>query len=315
MMLRNQFSQLLAAGLGEIFTEFLSQTMRESTVDRVFNMETSQAAYEDEVVMAGLGPMPEKTEADGFEYQSLVEGGSKRFVHLTYGLGSRYSWELAQDDQYGLVKQVPKALVRSGNFTREQVPWNIFNLGFTTITTSDGETLFNNQHPLLGGPPATAVGPGVSNHISAAGTYPNRPATDMDLSFTALQTMSFHFQRLIDSMGIPVVYTPKFLIIPPELQYIAEEILGSEGKPYTANNEKNVLKGMLEIVIVPYLTSRTAWFVACEKDMHHLKFYNRHPLSQDMDDDFDTQALKHIAFQRFSAGAKTWLGLWGTSGP
>lgn len=314
-MLRNKYSQLLAAGLKTIFIEFEKQEMKDGYVDKVFNMMDSKAAYEDDVIYAGLGPMPEKTENDSFQYNELTQGGTKRFIHLTYGLGARYSWELAEDDQYGVVKKVPVALVRSGKFTREMVPWNVFNLGFTTITTVDGLSIFNNQHPLLGGPAATGVGPGVANVISAAGTYPNRPSTDVDLSFTAVQLMINHFSRMIDSNGIPVTYSPQNIIIPPELQFIAEEIFGSEQKPYTSDNEKNVLKGKMTPFIVPYLTSASAWFVTCDKSQHSLRFYNRAPLSQDFDDDFDTDAVKHVAKQRFSAGCFNWLGTWGSNGP
>lgn len=315
-MLRNKYSQLLAAGLNKIFVEFNETEMKADYVGQVFNMQKSKSAYEDFVFFGGLGPMPEKTENDGFEYNELSQGGTKRFIHLTYGLGARYSWELAEDDQYGIIKQVPKALVRSGRFTREQVPWNVLNLGFTTMTSVDGLSIFNNAHPLLGGPQATNVAPGLTNVISSAGTYPNRPSTDVDLSFTAVQLMVNQFERLVDSQGIPIMYKPKNVLIPSELKFIAEEIFGSEKKPYTSDNEKNaLLKEGLNYMTVPYFTSQSAWFVTCDKSQHSLTFYDRAPLAQDFDDDFDTRAVKHVAFQRFSAGAENWLGLWGSNGP
>jgi phage major head subunit gpT-like protein len=182
-MLRNKYSQLLAAGIKKLFVEFRDTELKNSYMEKIFNVESSGKAYEDEVLFGDIGAMPEKTENDGFQYTELTPGGSKRFVHLTYGLGARYSWELAQDDQYGIIKSVPKALARSGAFTRQQVPINVLNQGFLLVKTADGETLFNNQHPLLGGKAATEMGPGVSNVISAAGTNPNRPAVDVDLSY------------------------------------------------------------------------------------------------------------------------------------
>lgn len=313
-MLRNKYSQLLAAGMRKVFKEFLEEEMKSGYVEQFFKVESSSAAYEDEFNFGDIGPMPEKTENDSFEYSELTIGGSKRFVHLTYGLGARYSWELAEDDQYGIIKQVPKALVRAGKYTREMVPANVFNLGFTTIKTSDGVSLFNNQHPLLGGAEATATGPGVSSLISAAGTYPNRPATDVDLSFTAIQLMLNHHDRLISSTGMPITAKPNKLIIPAELRFIAKELLESEYKPYTSDNEKNVLKDEgLSFAVYPYLTSPSAWFAQCAD--HGLKFYDRAPLQQDNDDDFDTRSVKHVAFQRFSAGASKWQGMWGSNGP
>lgn len=315
-MLRNKYSQLLAAGIKKIFVDFNELAMKESMMEDIFTIENSKQAYEDEIVFAGLGPMPEKVENDSFQYGELVQGGSKRVIHLTYGLGSRYSWELSEDDQYGIIKQVPKAIARSGNFTRQMVPFNILNQGFTSVKTVDGETLFNNAHPLLGGSAATATGPGVSNVVSTAGTYPNRPPVDVDLSYTALQLMNNHFERFVDSMGLPATMKPKLLAIPTELQFIAEEILGSDLTAYTADNTKNSIKRIgLSFKVYPYFTSSSAWYVFADKSQTQLKFYNRAPLQQDMDDDFDTRSVKHVAFQRFSAAAINWLGTWASAGP
>lgn len=316
-MVRGQFSQLMAPGLHHLFVHWLDLLQRDEEFSHIFNVETSQRAYEDEVEFSGFGPMVEKPEQEAVIYVDAHQGGTKRYLHLTYALGVRTSFELYEDDLYNIIAQVPKGLARSGHFTREQVAWNVFNLGFTNqVTTTDGVSLFNNQHPLLGGAAATNIGPGVSNVISAAGTYPNRPQTDVDLSFTAVQLMINHFERLIDASGIPVILRPKYLIIPPELKWIAREILGSPHKPYTADNEINALiKEDLQYFISHYLTSASAWFACCDKESHQLKFFERHPYDEDFADDFDTRSIKQIAFMRISAGATSWMGLWGSNGP
>lgn len=316
MMVRGQFAQTLAPGVHHWFLHFLDLQMRGEEYSTVFNIENSTQAFEDEVEMAGVGAMPEKPEASSAIYDDLVQGGTKRYVHLTYALGSRASWELIEDDQYGIIKQVPKAHARSAMFAREMVAWNVFNLGFSTITTTDGVSLFNTQHPLLGGSAATNLGPGLTNVIYAAGTYPNRPSPDVDLSFTAVQLMVNQFERMIDSQGIPVRVKPRCIYIPPELKFIAREILGSPGKPYTADNELNSLLGEdLKFHVVHYFTSQSAWFATADKEGHQLKFFDRHPIDTDYDDDFDTRSTKMITFQRFSAGATSWVGVWGSNGP
>lgn len=315
-MVRGQFAQLMAPGVHHNFVEFLDTFMREEQFSDVFNVETSTQAFEDEVQFAGTPPMPEKVEGESVIYNDAIQGGTKRYVHLTYALGARASWELLEDDQYKVIEQVPKALSRSASFTKEMVPWNVFNNGFSSIVTTDGVTLFNNAHPLLGGPGATNVAPGVTNVISSAGTYPNRPATDVDLSVTGLQLMSNQFERLPDSVGIPIAIKPKRLLIPPELKFIARELLGSPGKPGTADNDINSLIGEdLTYKIVNYLQSQSAWFVVADKSSHQLKFFWRHKPDDDYDDDFDTRSVKVITFMRFSAGATHWLGTWGSNGP
>jgi len=315
-MVRGQFAQLMAPGLHGIFVHWQDLAQRDEEFPHIFHMETSTMAFEDEVEFSGLGPMPEKPEGEAVIYQDAIQGGTRRYLHFTYGLGCRTSFELFEDDQYKLIQQVPKALARSAVFTREQVTWNVFNLGFSSLQTTDGVSIFNNAHPLLGGPAATSVGPGLANVISVAGTYPNRPATDVDISFTAIQLMINQFERLIDSQGLPVMIKPRHIIAPPELKFIVREILGSPNKPYTADNEINaLLREDLDFFMPHYLTSQSAWFAVAEKESHTLKHFTRRQLDEDYADDFDTRSIKQIAFMRFSVGATSWMGTWGSNGP
>lgn len=315
-MVRGEFAQLMAEGLHDIFVHWLDQKQREEEYSHVFHVETDTHAFVDEVEFSGLGPMPEKPEGESITYQDAIQGGTFRFEHLSYGLGVRTSWELYDDDQYQLISQVPRALARSAHFTKEQTAWNIFNTGFSTFVTSDGVSLFNTQHPLLGGTQATNIGPGLTNIIAAAGTYPNRPLTDVDISFTGVQLMVNQFERLVDSQGLPMTLKPRYLVIPPELKWIAREILGSPHKPYTSDNEINaVLAEDLSYFICHYLTSQSVWFAVCDKDSHWLKFLLRHELDEDFSDDFDTRSIKQISFMRFSVGALSWMGTWGSNGP
>lgn len=316
MMVRGQNAQLMAPGLHHVFVHWTDLLQREVEYEKVFNIETSSMAYEDEIEFSGLGPMAEKPEGEAITYDDAIQGGTKRYQHLSYALGVRTSWELYEDDQYGLIKQVPKALARSAHFTKEQNAWNVFNLGFTTALSSDGVALFNTAHPLLGGPAATLIGPGVSNYISSAGTYPNEPSTDQDLSISALQGAINQFERLIDSQGIPVTLKPRHVIIPPELKWLAREYLGSPHKPDSAENNINSLLGEgLDYFIGHYFTSMSAWFLVCEKDSHQLKHFDRKPLDEDFSDDFDTRSIKQVSFMRNTDGATSWMGVWGSNGP
>lgn len=315
-MVRGQFAQLMAPGLHDTFVHWIDLLQRDEEYSHVFNMETSDKAFEDEVEFSGLGPMGTKPEGEAITYQDAIQGGTKRYTPVTYGLGCRTSWELYEDDQYNLIMQVPKALARSAHFTMEQQAWNVFNLGFTTATTTDGLSLFHNQHPLLGGAAATNIGPGLTNVISAAGTYPNRPATDVDISLTALQLAINQYERLIDSQGLPISIKPKTLVIPPELKWIAREILGSAHKPYTSDNEINaILSEEMNYFISHYLTSQSAWFMIPGKESHTLKFITRKALDEDFSDDFDTRSIKQVSFMRFIVGATSWMGVWGSNGP
>lgn len=316
MMVRGDFSQLMAPGLHGVFVHWQEMMQREEEFSVVFNMETSTNAYEDDVEFSGLGPMRVKPEGESVTYTDAIQGGTKRYIHTAFALGVRTSWELYEDDQYNLIRQVPKALARSAHFTREQNAWNVFNLGFTTVLTSDGVSLFNNQHPLLGGAAATAIGPGLSGVVTAAGTFPNRPEIDTDLSFTAIQAACDQFERLIDSQGLPVMLKPKYLIIPPELKWLARELLGSAHRPTDAENAINALLAEdLQFFKPHYLTSHSAWFLMCDKQYHRVTHFDRKALDEDYSDDFDTRSIKQIAFYRDSNGASSWWGTWGSDGP
>jgi hypothetical protein len=316
MMVRGQYFQLMASGLHALFVHFLDLKQRDEEYSFIANIDNSEAAFEDEVEFSGLGPLLPKLEGTAVQYQDIIPGGTKRYLHTPYALGVRASWELVKDDQYKLINRSPECLARSAHFVREIQFFNLFNLGFTTVVTTDGVSLFNTQHPLLGGPSATNIGPGVGPIIAAPGTYPNRPATDVDLSFTAIQGAINEFERLIDSQGLPIVTRPRYLVIPPELKWIAREILGSPHKPYTADNEINALiKEDLQYFVGHYLTGATPWFLVAEKSEHFMKFFDREPLEEDFSDDFDTRSVKQISTMRFSTGVTSWIGTWGSNGP
>jgi len=290
--------------------------MRESQYDKLFNIGDSEDAYEIDYELSGTGPMPEMPEGTRPAYDGILQSGTKKYLHLQYGLASQVTRQLVEDDKYGVIRQIPKSHTRSALYGREAVSAAVFNLGNSTVLTNDGVSLFNTAHPLLGGTEATTVGPGLGNIINSAGTYPNRPTPDTDLSFTAIQQAIQTFYRMIDGRGIPVTVRPKFLAIAPENTFIAREILGSAGKPYTTDNEPNsLLAENLQYIVMNYFTSPSAWFLLADKEGHQLKFYDRVPVQAQTDDDFITQVLIFLSTQRFSAGATSWYGTWGSFGP
>lgn len=317
-MVRNQFFQALSIDVAHNFIEDLDLRQKTLQYKEDFNVKSSKKAYEDAVHYAGFGPAQPKNEGEAVVYDVRIQGGTRRYVHQTYGLGVRMSYELMQDDQTGQMEQSPKGLVQSHIFAQEQTAANVFNLGFssTGTLTDDGVSLFNNQHPLLGGTAATNIAPGVGSFSTSSGTYPNRPQTDADLSFTALQYATMTFQRMPNARGLPVSVRAKKLLIPPELEFIAIELIGSAGQPYVTDNTVNsLLSTGLTYFIRNYFTSPSAWGLLANKDEHRWMFYERQAIYGDYDRDFDQQALKFLAISRYSAGADTWINSFGSLGP
>jgi hypothetical protein len=314
---RGAFPQLMAPGLKKIYNDATEFEQREKEWPMLFNEESSDSEYEQELEMAALGPLQEKPENSSTAYNDMIQGGSKRVIHLTYSLGVRTSKELWDDDKYGQIRMGPKALARSTRFTEEIVAWNIINQGFTSnVTTFDGNPLFFNQHALIGGAAATNLGPGLANVISAAGTYPNRPPVDIDLSVAGLQLMTNYANRMVDNQGFPINVKFKYILCPSELVFIIREILGSPGQPYTSDNTINsLLAEDYKFMIGHYLDSASAWYGFVDKKYHALKVWMREKPTTDFDDDFDTDAVKQKTRMRMSASCFRWQGTFGSNGP
>src|SRR6266581_2271581 len=227
---RGQFAQLLAPGLYDVIYQDLDAQPEEYS--QIFNVSPSTRAYEEEVLMAGLGSVPLKPEGEVLKMDDPIQGGSIRLTPQSYALGFQVTREMYSDDQYGKIKRVSGDFSASIKQTIEALPANVLTNGFTATTgtiTIDGVTLFNTSHPLLGG-----------------GTYSNRAATDISLSVSGLQEIILLFEKMVNERGLIKRSIPTMLVIPPDLQYVAGEILNSAYKPNTGNNEVNVLQGRLE---------------------------------------------------------------------
>jgi hypothetical protein len=314
---RAKFPQLMQPGLRKIYFDSLDYAMKSSDYPKIFHEAGSERQYEQELEMAGIPPLQEKPEDASTAYVEMKQGASKRFEPLTYSLGIRTSKELWEDDKYGLVKKGPQLLSRSAAFAKEMIAWNVFNLGFTSaVTTFDGNPLFYNQHALIGGAAATNMAPGAAGVISLAGTWPNRPVSDIDFSVAGLQLATNHAARMVDNMGYPIRFKWENLVSPPELRFLVREILGSPGKPYTADNTINsLIPEDYKNLEVPWLTSPSAWYLTTAMQDHAAEFINREKPSTDFDDDFDTDAIKQKTRMRVTAWCPRWQGVWGTAGP
>jgi hypothetical protein len=295
---RGQWAQLLAPGLWGIIYEDLDPQPEEYS--QIFNVGPSTRAYEEQVLLAGLGAVPTKPEGEVIKMDDPIQGGSWRLTHQAYGLGFQVTREAYSDDQYGKIRQIGSDFSSSIKQTIEATAANVLNNGFTATTgtiTVDGVTLFNKTHPLLGG-----------------STYSNECSTDISLSLAGMQEIILLAEKSVNERGLIKRLMIKELIIPPDLQFIAGEILNSAYKPQTGDNEVNVLQGRVEPVMNHYLTSKTAWFVAADKSKHNLQFFWREQPMFESQDDFFTKGANFSTFFRFSTGAWYWHGLFGSKG-
>lgn len=288
---------LLDPGYRFVFFNWLAEHPMEYTA--VFNVLTSERAYEEDLVVAGLGAVPEKPEGTSIIYDDPIQGSEVRYTHRSYGLGFRVTEEMYEDDLYGVVKRVVAALARSAKHTHEAIVWDVLNFAFsTTRVGQDNLPLCSTAHTLLGG-----------------GTYGNRPNTDTDLNGTSLQQAIDSFERTVDHRGLPMALSARTLVIPPELKWRAREVLESGYIPGSSDNDINALKQEgLNYVVSHYLGSAAAWFLTSDKEEHDLKCYERRGTRMRSADDFDSGDMKSKVDFRKSAGFTNWPGVYGTTG-
>jgi len=292
---RGAFSQLLAPALYSIIFEDLEMHPEEYT--QIFNIYPSTRAYEEDQLVAGLGVVPPMPEGEAFQLDEPIQGGSVRYTHAKFGLGWEVTREMWSDDQYGIMARVAQDFAGGIRQNIESSYANVLINSFTTTKSIDGVSLCNTAHPLLGG-----------------GTYSNRSATDVAFSTTGMQELILLFEKMVNERGLLKRMVPEEVLLPVDLQFKAGEILHSSYKPYTGNNEINVMQGRLTPRFNHYLTSATQWWILSARRSHTLKGYWREQPVFDSQDDFRTKGAAYSVYFRYSNGVTYWHGIAGSNG-
>lgn len=300
MMVQGTFSELLAPGLSKVFSRTYNEAPEMWT--QFFNAESSDRAYEEHFTWAGFEPFQNYGELEDIELRDAKPGYKVRYVHRKWGLGYKLSQELVDDNLYGgVIEQFPAHLARAARATKETVAASIFNLGFSgSQPGGDGKALFATDHPLYG---------------SAGGTTSNTFGTPRALSHTALKDAIIQLKRTVADDGIFSPVTPAVLLVPDALKFRAQEILGTDKVPYSADNTTNVLRGEnLQVVSWSYLTDEDNWFLLAPKSQTKLFYFERWPLRQIMKDIELNQSMVHLAYERYSFGFSDHYGTFGVQG-
>jgi phage major head subunit gpT-like protein len=290
------FSQLLSKDYKKVFFDEYQRT--EEEFSKVAKFENSDMNFIKEGQMAGLGAFIEKSEAGPTTFESPTQGNDKTVYFTTFALAAAVSEEAYDDDQTGHLKKLPAELGKAAAYTRDLEFWDMFNNAFNTTYRSglDSKALCASDHSL----------------VDSDDTDSN--VSTSTLSYTALQSACDTFDGLVNEKGIPIIMRPKLLIIPPGLKWLAEELLLSEYKPDSADNNINTLKSIedLSYMICHYLTSSTSWFLV--SDDHDCRFIWRKKASFRNWDDPNTGNAMFKGSMRFATTFFDWRGVYGSSG-
>lgn len=299
---RGQFPLLLEPKISNIWNEAYPQRAVEYTA--YVNVRTTGKATVTDYKMTDFGALRLKGEGEAIQYDDPINGPSKAYVPVRFALGYKVTREMRKNDLYGQIDRLERALIKSAVDGQEVTAAFLLNNGFGTTaadgftaTGFDGLGLFSTAHTRLDG----------------GATQRNRPSTDVDLSPTAVQNMVIDFQNFKDDRGRPSLIRPKLIIVSPEDMFTAKEILESEYKPGTANNDINALKSEgLSFMVSHYKTDTDAWMAI--GDQHDLNFiWDERPRTA-TEEDFDSEVYKHKCVEGFAVGFGEWRGAWGSAG-
>ena len=297
--LRGNFGDLLAPGIRKII--FGKYAEKPEEFSKIFNVGTSKRQYEQDTQVSGFGHVPIKPEGVATAYDDPAQGYKTTYTHVSYGLGFRISREMYDDDLYGVMSKMAKELARSARATIESDAANIFNRAFSTsyAHATEGRPLVATAHPLL----------------KSSGTYDNTLSTPASLGVTSLRDAILVIENMVNERNLPANLSGKILLVSPTNKFIARELLGSEWKPGSAQNEINsLLDEDLGYMVSHYFTDSGAWFLLTDKSDHELNFIWRQKMSFAHDNDFDTDDAKFKIFYRYSLGWSDWRGVTGSNG-
>ncbi len=287
----------IKAWWGQVYAEHATE------YDKLFDSDTSNQNYEEDVQLTGFGLVPVKAEGSGVAYDSEIQGFTTRYTHVAYAMGYIVTKEELDDNLYEKVsKRRSGALAMSFRQTKENIAANIYNRAFnSTYLGGDGVSLCNTAHPNTSG-----------------GTWANTPTVAADLSEASLENAMIALMTFTNDRGLLINVMPRSLIIAPTEWYNANRILKSVYQSGTGNNDINVLKATNAlpegIVMNHYLTSPHAWFLRTNIQ-NGMKHYTRIGIQFDQDNDFDTMNAKAKGYERYSFGWTDPRAVYGVNGP
>ncbi len=296
---RGQLVKELEPGLNALFG--LEYKRYENQHAEIFAQETSDRAFEEEVMLSGFANAQVKPEGSGVTFDSAQETFTARYTHETIALAFSITEEAIEDNLYDrLASRYTKALARSMANTKQVKAANVLNNAFnSSFAGGDGKELCATDHPTI------------------AGTFKNELSTSADLNETSLEQSLIDIAALTDERGLKIAARGVKMIIPSELQFTAERLMKSQGRTGTADNDINAVVSMGMIpqgyVVNNYLTDTDAFFIKTDVP-NGLKMFVRSPIKTAMEGDFDTGNVRYKARERYSFGFSDPRGIFGSPG-
>jgi len=298
---RSQLVKELEPGLNALFG--LEYKRYENQHSEIYNEESSDRAFEEEVMLSGFANAQVKGEGSGVSFDEAQETFTARYTHETVALAFAITEEAIEDNLYDrLASRYTKALARSMSNAKQVKSVEPLIQGLPTTNnfdSGDGVSLFNTSHPTV------------------AGTFSNTLATQADLNETSLEQSMIDIAAMTDERGLRIAARGVKMIIPSEQQFTAERLMKSQGRTGTADNDINAIVSMGMVPqgyrVNNYLTDSDAFYILTDIP-NGMKMFNRAPLTTAMEGDFDTGNVRYKARERYSFGVSDPRGIFGVEG-
>lgn len=301
VMVRSQFSDLYGSTMLPALEELFRFEMNQHPSRRAQlfkQVSTDQSIYQTSEIhdLPMFTEVPENTD---YTFSRAKQGYDKTYTPAKFGAGFSISMEAVDDGKFDMIADLTRKLARSAQESQEIQAMDVFNGAFSTTNTADGEDLCDAAHPLPSG-----------------GTWRNRLSTDSDLTETSLQTALSDFDEVfVGDTGIIYRKTPRILLVSNQNKKYAMELVGSDLKPDTNDNNLNSLKSdNLVVVSSPHLTDKDAWFVLSEPSETGLRIVTRQGIRTQSDEKFENDSILYKASYREAIGASHGYGIIGTPG-
>ncbi len=295
---RAQLVKELEPGLNALFgLEYKSYANEHA---EIFDTESSDRAFEEEVMLSGFANAAVKPEGQGVQFDDAQETFTARYTNETIALAFAITEEAIEDNLYDrLASRYTKALARSMANTKQVKAAAVLNNGFNAaFAGGDGKALFADDHPTI------------------AGSFRNELQTGSDLNETSLEQALIDIAAMTDERGLKIAARGMKMIIPSELQFTADRLMKSEGRTGTADNDINAVKNMGMVpqgyTVNHFLTNAKKWFIKTDVP-NGLKHFNRSPIKTSMEGDFDTGNVRYKARERYVFGFSDPRGIFGSN--
>ena len=295
---RGQLVKELEPGLNALFG--LEYKRYENQHAEIYTTESSDRAFEEEVMLSGFAQAQTKAEGSGVTFDNAQETYTARYSHETVALAFSITEEAVEDNLYDrLGSRYTKALARSMANTKQVKAVNPLVNGFGTFTSGDGSALFATTHPTI------------------SGTVSNTLATAADLNETSLEQSLIDINAMTDERGLKIAARGVKMIIPSELQFTAERLMKTQGRVGTADNDINAIASMGMVPqgyrVNNFLTDPDAFYIITDVP-NGMKYFDRAAIKTAMEGDFDTGNVRYKARERYSFGVSDYRGIFASPG-